>query len=113
VHDTRENIEGGVAYLRDLTQKYNGDLRLALAAYNAGPEAVSKASGIPNYRETRDYIQKIEARYGRSLGGADSGYVGGPPRSIRATRDADGNIVATNVGGRRVRMLKRPRSARP
>jgi len=113
-HDTRENIEGGVAYLSDLTQKYRGDLRLALAAYNAGPEAVSKASGIPNYRETRDYIQKIQTRYGRDLGPGDgTSSPGHTARSIRTTRDADGNLVATNVGGRRVRVMKRPPAPRP
>lgn len=118
-HDARENIEGGVAYLKDLTQRYKGDLRLALAAYNAGPEAVSKASGIPNYRETRDYIQKIEARYGRDLAhgnGARSWgetVPGSPARSIRTTRDSEGNLVATNMGGRQVRVMKRPRAASP
>lgn len=118
-HDARENIEGGVAYLKDLARRYNGDLRLALAAYNAGPEAVSRASGIPNYRETRDYIEKIEARYGRVPGpgnGARSWgetVPGGTVRSIRTTRDTEGNLVATNMGGRQVRVMKRPRAARP
>ena len=118
-HDARENIEGGVAYLRDLTQRYKGDMRLALAAYNAGPEAVSKAAGIPNYRETRDYIQKIEARYGHDLAqgnGAGSWgetVPGSTVRSIRTMRDTEGNLVATNMGGRRVRVMKRPRAATP
>ena len=118
-HDARENIEGGVAYLRDLVQRYKGDLRLALAAYNAGPEAVSKASGIPNYRETRDYIEKIEARYGRVLGPSNgAGFwgatgSGSTVRSIRTTRDTRGNLVATNMGGRRVRVMKRAAPPRP
>lgn len=57
--DIRENIEGGVAYLAMLLNKYDGDIRLAAAAYNAGPNAVAKYNGIPPYRETRSYVERV------------------------------------------------------
>lgn len=64
VFDPRENIEGGVKYLKDLIKLYNGNTKLVLAAYNAGQEAVKKYNGIPPYRETRNYISKIMNRFG-------------------------------------------------
>ena len=57
--DTRDNIRGGVAYLRGLMQRYDGDLMRALAAYNAGPRAVDRYGGVPPYRETQAYLAAI------------------------------------------------------
>ncbi len=54
-----KNIDGGVRYLRYLIRLFNGDLRLALAAYNAGEKAVMRYGGIPPYRETQDYVQRV------------------------------------------------------
>lgn len=54
-----QNIRGGVTYLRRLLDKYNQDVSLALAAYNAGPGAVERYGSVPPYRETREYVRKI------------------------------------------------------
>lgn len=62
--DPRENIIGGVKYIKGLMASY-GDLRLALAAYNAGPGAVNKYAGIPPYRETINYVKRVLRCYKR------------------------------------------------
>ncbi len=62
--DPRENIIGGVKYIKGLMASY-GDLRLALAAYNAGPGAVEKYAGIPPYRETINYVEKVIRHYNK------------------------------------------------
>lgn len=62
--DARQNIFAGTQYLRRLLDQFGGDLALALAAYNAGPNSVLRYGGIPPYRETRDYVRKVQARLG-------------------------------------------------
>jgi soluble lytic murein transglycosylase-like protein len=61
--DPKENIEGGVSYLKHLLDLYRGDLPLSLAAYNAGEAAVQRFGGIPSFAETRDYVQKVTNIY--------------------------------------------------
>jgi len=63
--DPKQNIEGGVSYLRFLLEKFNGDLDLSLAAYNAGENLVEKLGRIPSIPETRDYVRKVRAHYGK------------------------------------------------
>ena len=87
-YDPRENIEGGVRFLKDLKQKYKGREDLVLAAYNAGPEIVKKYNGVPPYPETINFIRKVKNVYqGRT-----------PGRSTRIYRfyDSSGRLVLTN-----------------
>ncbi len=64
IFDTRDNIEGGVRYLRVLANLFNGDMVKMVAAYNAGPEAVRKYGGqVPPYAETQAYVRKVLQLY--------------------------------------------------
>jgi len=65
--DPQQNVMGGSQYLRQLLDMFGGNLQLALAAYNAGPEAVKKHGGIPPYKETQDYVSKITGSGSGSL----------------------------------------------
>jgi soluble lytic murein transglycosylase-like protein len=65
VFDARENVLGGSRYLLELLKRFNNDLNLALAAYNAGPEKVVLYKGIPPYQETVEYVQKVVSRFTR------------------------------------------------
>ena len=66
VLDPEQNVDGGSHYLRRMLDEHDGDLSLALAAYNAGPEAVRKYGGVPPYRETRDYVERVLRVYERA-----------------------------------------------
>ena len=63
-YDPAENIRAGVAYLRGLLDRYSQNEELALAAYNAGPTAVAKYGAVPPYRETKNYVAKIQKNAG-------------------------------------------------
>ncbi len=65
IHDPRENIFGGVRYLRVLANMFNGNLELTVAGYNAGENAVMTHGGIPPYAETRNYVVKVTKFYRR------------------------------------------------
>lgn len=61
--DPKENLEAGVRYLKVLLERFDGDLRFALAAYNAGPAAVAKYAGVPPFRETQEYVRRVLANF--------------------------------------------------
>jgi soluble lytic murein transglycosylase-like protein len=65
IKDPRDNIFGGVRFLRILANSFNGDLSLTVAAYNAGEDAVIRHGGIPPYAQTRDYVVKVTKFYRR------------------------------------------------
>lgn len=65
IHDPRENIMGGVRYLRVLANMFNGNLDFTVAGYNAGENAVIQHGGIPPYAQTRDYVVKVTHYYRR------------------------------------------------
>ena len=62
-HDPKQNVEAGAMYLRELLLKYDGTVSKALAAYNAGPGAVDKYHGVPPYRETINYVNRVIQQY--------------------------------------------------
>ncbi|MBI2217360.1 MAG: lytic transglycosylase domain-containing protein [Candidatus Rokubacteria bacterium] len=95
--DPEENIDGGIRHLRRLIDRYGNDLRLALAAYNAGEQVVAQYGGVPPYAETQGYVQKVLAQY-RGDDTASPAPAGAPPLDVtyRVERD-DGTVVYTNV----------------
>ena len=90
----QQNLDAGVRYLRTLLERYDGNLIKALAAYNAGEGVVDRAGGVPSYRETRHYVQKITDSYFRS--DSRAGNVWGSSRPIYRAVDERGKVVFTN-----------------
>jgi soluble lytic murein transglycosylase len=92
--DPLENLRGGTRYLSGLLRRFDDDLDLALAAYNAGPEAVRRHGGVPRYPETERYIRLVRQRLGRPA----------PPRpAARVHPEPAVPAAAVSVGGAEIR----------
>jgi soluble lytic murein transglycosylase-like protein len=95
VFDPQQNIDAGVKYLRTLLERYHGNLDLALAAYNAGEGAVDRAHGVPSFRETRDYVQRVQNAYFRpGSGRMPDAFVNS--HAIHRDVTPEGRIIFTN-----------------
>ncbi|HVI10532.1 MAG TPA: lytic transglycosylase domain-containing protein [Candidatus Binatia bacterium] len=91
--DPEQNVDAGVRHLKQLLESYGGDVRLTLAAYNAGAGAVARSSGVPRYGETQNYVRRITNLY---YGGADFG--SSPSRNpLTIQRDARGVLYISNT----------------
>jgi len=69
-YDPAQNVAGGTKYIKQLLDRFNGNVRLAVAAYNAGPGAVEKYGGVPPYAETQNYVQNVLSSYAKYRTGA-------------------------------------------
>ena len=95
--DPAQNVDAGVRHLRRLLDSYGGNVRLSLAAYNAGSGAVARSAGVPHFRETQNYVRRITNLYN---GGSEPGsYVFGNPvhEPVRVQRDARGVLYISNT----------------
>jgi len=95
--DPEQNVDAGVRHLKQLMESYGGDVRLTLAAYNAGQGSVARSGGIPHFAETRNYVKRITNLY---MGGPDGGsYILGNPvhNPVRVERDARGVLYISNT----------------
>ena len=95
--DPEQNVDAGVRHLKQLMESFGGDVKLSLAAYNAGAGAVSRSGGVPRFAETRNYVRRITGLY---YGGGDSGFriLGGAVHEpVRVQRDARGVLYISNT----------------
>jgi soluble lytic murein transglycosylase-like protein len=91
--DPEQNVDAGVRHLKQLLESYGGDIKLTLAAYNAGAGAVARSSGVPHYAETQNYVRRITNLY---YGGIDFNS-GASHEPVRVQRDARGVLYISNT----------------
>jgi hypothetical protein len=91
--DPEQNVDAGVRQLKQLLESYGGDIKLTLAAYNAGAGAVARSSGVPHYAETQNYVRRITNLY---YGGIDFNS-GASREPVRVQRDARGVLYISNT----------------
>lgn len=92
--NVEQNLQAGIRHLKILYDKYNGNIPLTLAAYNAGEEAVRKYNGVPPYTETREYIRRVLGYMGMNM--IDSAFSSQPENHIYRYINADGQTVLTD-----------------
>jgi soluble lytic murein transglycosylase-like protein len=96
--DPQQNVDAGVRHLRKLLDSYGGDVRLSLAAYNAGAGAVARSAGVPNFRETQDYVRRITTLYNGGSKPVFNGRINSPaPAPVLVQRDARGVLHFSNT----------------
>jgi soluble lytic murein transglycosylase-like protein len=95
--DPKQNIEGGVRHLRGLIDRFGKDLKLALAAYNAGEQAVVTHGGVPPYRETRDYVTRILGMFAPAPAMAAPAPEPEPALPTYRIEGPDGTVTYTNI----------------
>jgi soluble lytic murein transglycosylase-like protein len=93
--DAEQNVDAGVRHLKQLLESYGGDVKLTLAAYNAGSGAVARSSGIPHYAETQNYVRRITSLYYSGLNVAPAGESSHAP--VLVQRDARGVLYISNT----------------
>ena len=92
--DPEQNVDAGVRHLKQLLESYGGDIKLTLAAYNAGAGAVARSSGVPRYAETQNYVRRITDLY---YGGSPFGRSSVAHDPVRIQRDARGVLYISNT----------------
>jgi len=98
--DPQQNVDAGVRHLRKLLDSYGGNVRLSLAAYNAGAGAVARSAGVPHFKETQNYVRRITNLYN---GGSEPGYNAGSAtgdavgEAVHVQRDARGVLYISNT----------------
>ncbi len=97
-YDPEENIRAGIRYLKYLLDKFNGDLILAIAAYNAGPSVVERFGSVPPISETLQYVKKVLSMSGYSTRKLNLKELKKKKEEIYMIRLADGSILYTNSG---------------
>jgi len=96
LHDPYQSLKAGAAHLRDLLDEYDGNVTLALAAYNAGSGAVKRYGGVPAYQETQQYVKKVQAKMGRTPRMNEGRLVSAKTAKIEMRVQPDGTIILSN-----------------
>ena len=92
--DIDQNVDGGSRYMRQMLDQFGGDVRLALAAYNAGPTRVEQYNGIPPLEETMNYVPSVLAHY--------ESFNGSPTQNVASSRSLDLNLIVSAAASTRI-----------
>lgn len=95
--DPEQNVDAGVRHLKQLMENYGGNVKLTLAAYNAGPGAVARSAGVPHFRETRDYVKRITQLYYNASESGDHTFASPLHEPIHVQRDSRGVLYISNT----------------